>query len=141
MKQHIRSVHQGDQPKYVCHVCEQKYFKGSDLTKHLISAHSFSCPSGHSRFRYTKDSTGLFRLQTIRFESLQLEENVPLESVSPVNERRGRKRKKEEVEGEAVKKLRPTVILPPEQEPEEEDSLAMETFDPLMSVKVGLILI
>merc|ERR1719318_1411748 len=77
MKQHLRSVHQGDRPKYACHVCEEKYFKGSDLTKHLVKAHSFSWPSGHSRFRYTKDPTsGLFRLQTIRFESVDLQKEL-----------------------------------------------------------------
>ena len=138
LKQHLATVHRGNSPQYACHVCEKKYFKGSDLTKHLVKAHSFSCPSGHSRFRYTKDSsTGLFRLQTIRFESLQLDENVDVEPVSPVKGRRGRKRKKE-VTAEAVKKLRPTVILPPEEEPLEDSPLVdMETFDPLQTVKVS----
>ena len=51
---------------------------------------------------------------------------------------RGRKRKKD-VESEAVKKLRPTVILPPEKDVEDSDSnqvVKMEMFDPLLTVKV-----
>ena len=47
------------------------------MTKHLVKTHLFSWPSGHSRFRYTKDNTtGLFRLQTIRFESLDIQQQV-----------------------------------------------------------------
>jgi len=90
MKQHHETVHMGNIPKYACHVCEEKYFKGADLTKHLVKVHSFSTPSGHSRFRYTKDSaTGLFRLQTVRFESLDVLDTVPH---LDVNHQKGRGR-------------------------------------------------
>ena len=66
-----------------------------------------------------------------------MDENVDVEPVSPVKGRRGRKRKKE-VTAEAVKKLRPTVILPPEEEQLEDSPLVdMETFDPLQTVKVS----
>ena len=133
MKQHLASFHQGNRPKYACHVCEEKYFKGSDLTKHLVSAHSFSCPSGHSRFRYTRDpSTDLYRLQTIRFESLHLDENVEVEPVDGGKSgERGRKRKKN-VEDEAVKKLKLEELEGSESQPD------MEAFDPLNSVMVIL---
>ena len=97
LKQHLQSVHSDNEPMYACHVCEERYYKGSDLTKHLVKAHSYTTPSGHSRFefkgltqrrqscvdlytfrfRYTKDSvTGLFRLQTTRFESFEMMETV-----------------------------------------------------------------
>ena len=77
LKQHQQTVHSDNEPKYTCHVCEERYFKGSDLTKHLVKAHSFTMPSGHSRFRYKKDPvTGLFRLQTTRFESFEMMETV-----------------------------------------------------------------
>ena len=138
LKQHLQTVHLGNSPTYACHVCEEKYFKGSDLTKHLVKEHSFSCPSGHSRFRYTKDSsTGLYRLQTIRFESLQLDENVGnaeiqaegLETVTDqAKEKKGRKRKKDR-QGKAAKKVKLEV-------PEDNPVVEMETFDPLLSVKV-----
>jgi len=77
MKQHHLSVHTDTLPMYACHLCDMRYDRGAYLTKHLTKTHSFSWPSGHSRFRYTKDATtGLFRLQTIRFESVDLQEEM-----------------------------------------------------------------
>ena len=77
LKQHLQSVHSDNEPMYACHVCEERYYKGSDLTKHLVKAHSFTMPSGHSRFRYIRDeATGVHRLQTIRFESVDLQEEL-----------------------------------------------------------------
>ena len=146
LKQHLQTVHLGNSPTYACHVCEEKYFKGSDLTKHLVKEHSFSCPSGHSRFRYTKDSaTGLYRLQTIRFESLQLDEDVGkqegLKAVTDqVKEKKGRKRKKD-CQGKPPKKLKPTVTPLLEEVQEARPVVAIENFDPLLSVKVEYILI
>ena len=92
LKQHLQTVHSDNEPKYSCHVCEERFFKGSDLTKHLVKGHSFTMPSGHSRFRYTKDSvTGLFRLQTTRFESFEMMETVT--TTTPVRlSSRGKKR-------------------------------------------------
>jgi len=81
-------------------VCEERCYKGSDLTKHLVKAHSFTTPSGHSRFRYTKDSvTGLFRLQTTRFESFEMMETVTT-TTSVRTSSRGKK--KSIVKAEAV---------------------------------------
>ena len=62
---------------YLCHLCDKRYNRGAYLTKHLIKSHNFSWPSGHSRFRYIRDEvTGVHRLQTIRFESLDLQEEL-----------------------------------------------------------------
>ena len=94
LKQHHQTVHSDNAPKYACHVCDEKYFKGSDLTKHLVKAHSFSTPSGHSRFRYIKDSeSGLYRLQTTRFESFDMLQSVSNMSTPalPVKPKGGRK--------------------------------------------------
>ena len=100
LKQHLQSVHSDNEPKYSCHVCEERCYKGSDLTKHLVKAHSFTTPSGHSRFRYTKDSvTGLFRLQTTRFESFEMMETVTT-TTSVRTSSRGKK--KSIVKAEAV---------------------------------------
>ena len=62
---------------YACHLCDKRYNRGAYLTKHLMNSHNFSWPSGHSRFRYIRDeSTGVYRLQTIRFESVDLQEEL-----------------------------------------------------------------
>lgn len=57
---------------YMCHVCNKVYCQGSTLSKHLKKAHNFEWPSGHSRFRYKLESDGFYRLQTLRYESLEL---------------------------------------------------------------------
>ena len=42
-----------------------------------MKAHNFSWPSGHSRFRYNREeTTGLYSVQTIRFESSDLQEEL-----------------------------------------------------------------
>jgi len=77
MKLHFLKKHRNTEPNYVCHLCDKRYNRGALLTKHLIKVHNFSWPSGHSRFRYNRDeTTGLYRLQTIRFESLDLQEEL-----------------------------------------------------------------
>ena len=46
------AVFQGiDVNRYECHVCGQRYTRGSGLTNHLKKKHSFSWPAGHPRFR------------------------------------------------------------------------------------------
>merc|ERR1719481_278283 len=77
MKMHFLKKHSGSEPSYVCHLCDKRCSRGAYLTRHLIKVHNFSWPSGHSRFRYNRDpATGLWRLQTIRFESADLQEEL-----------------------------------------------------------------
>ena len=77
MKSHFMKKHRNTEPNYVCHLCDKRYNRGAYLTKHLIKIHNFSWPSGHSRFRYNREeTTGFYRLQTIRFESSDLQEEL-----------------------------------------------------------------
>lgn len=73
LDKHINDVHGQNYLKtYECHVCRKQYNRGDFLTKHLMSVHDFKWPSGHSRFRYKEDSDGKFRVQTLRYESLDV---------------------------------------------------------------------
>lgn len=60
----------------MCHVCNKVYCQGSTLSKHLKTRHNFEWPSGHSRFRYKLESDGYYRLQTLRYESVELVEEL-----------------------------------------------------------------
>ncbi|KAG8223150.1 hypothetical protein J437_LFUL000573 [Ladona fulva] len=74
---HYRKVH-GNQvdPMYCCHICDARYFRGFLLTRHLVNKHSFQWPSGHSRFRYKLHEDGLYRLETVRYESLEVTQKM-----------------------------------------------------------------
>ncbi|XP_066941698.1 histone H4 transcription factor-like [Macrobrachium rosenbergii] len=73
LNKHIKMDHDGMvKEPYACHMCNSKYSFGIFLTRHLISVHSFHWPPGHSRFRYKRDEDGFYRLQTVRYESIEL---------------------------------------------------------------------
>ena len=38
--------------------------------------HRFQLPAGHSRFQYKLDGDGFYRLQTLRYESVELSEEI-----------------------------------------------------------------
>ena len=80
LKKHIMKRHQNlSANNYACHLCVKRFNRGNNLTKHLMKSHNFTWPSGHSRFRYIRDEvTGVYRLQTIRFESVDLQEQLEL---------------------------------------------------------------
>lgn len=65
---------------YCCHECPVKYRKSYRLTKHLIEAHHLRWPNGHKRFRYKKDEDGCYRLQVVRYETLDEETIKPTEA-------------------------------------------------------------
>lgn len=64
----------GDEPVYCCHIamCEKRFKKGASLTKHLQNIHGFTMPSGHSKFIYRREEDDCYRLQTLRYESLEV---------------------------------------------------------------------
>lgn len=59
----------------MCHVCNKVYCQGSTLSRHLKKTHQFKWPSGHNKFRYKLDEDGYYRLQTLRYESIDLTSN------------------------------------------------------------------
>ncbi|CAB3986420.1 Histone H4 transcription factor [Paramuricea clavata] len=62
--------------RYECHICCVRYTRGTALTKHLKKQHTFRWPAGHKRFRYKEDNDGIYRLQTVRFESVELSQQL-----------------------------------------------------------------
>lgn len=41
-----------------------------------MKVHNYHWPSGHSRFRYKEDQDGIHRLQTVRYETLDVTEEI-----------------------------------------------------------------
>ncbi|XP_069751098.1 histone H4 transcription factor isoform X2 [Narcine bancroftii] len=77
IKTHYRKVHEGDlEPRYKCHVCDKCFTRGNNLTVHLRKKHQFKWPSGHPRFRYKEHEDGYMRLQLVRYESVELTEQL-----------------------------------------------------------------
>ncbi|XP_066495450.1 histone H4 transcription factor isoform X1 [Tiliqua scincoides] len=77
IKLHYKKVHEGDsEPRYKCHVCDKCFTRGNNLTVHLRKKHQFKWPSGHPRFRYKEHEDGYMRLQLVRYESVELTEQL-----------------------------------------------------------------
>ncbi|XP_029956251.1 histone H4 transcription factor isoform X1 [Salarias fasciatus] len=83
MKIHYKREHEGSFiARYKCHVCDQCFTRGNNLTVHLHKKHQFKWPSGHPRFRYKEHEDGFLRLQLIRYESVELTEQLMRERQS-----------------------------------------------------------
>ncbi|XP_061753568.1 histone H4 transcription factor isoform X2 [Nerophis ophidion] len=77
LKIHHKREHEGTFiARYKCHVCDQCFTRGNNLTVHLHKKHQFKWPSGHPRFRYKEHEDGFLRLQLIRYESVELTEQL-----------------------------------------------------------------
>lgn len=77
LENHFKRLHQDiNTQKYKCHVCFTLFTRGSNLTAHLKKKHKFRWPSGHSRFRYKMQEDGYWQLQTVRYESIKLTEQM-----------------------------------------------------------------
>ncbi|KAL7643321.1 UNVERIFIED_CONTAM: hypothetical protein RMT77_006613 [Armadillidium vulgare] len=74
---HMKRVHEvGNLNVYLCHMCDERFPLGFKLTQHLKNIHDYHWPAGHTRFRYSKDEDGYYRLQTTRFESIELAQEI-----------------------------------------------------------------
>ncbi|GAB1598657.1 histone H4 transcription factor-like isoform X1 [Argonauta hians] len=81
---HYQKTHQGiDTHRFACHICKAFFTRGSLLTKHLKKTHKYRLPSGYSRFRYNMSQDGFWRLQTVRYESVNLIEQVIVNAADP----------------------------------------------------------
>ncbi|KAL3282381.1 hypothetical protein HHI36_005566 [Cryptolaemus montrouzieri] len=73
LDKHIQREHgQNYVQTFECHLCKKQFSRGAFLTRHLMKIHGMQWPSGHSRFRYKEDSDGICRLQTIRYETVDV---------------------------------------------------------------------
>lgn len=68
---HIERYHCAEERWYCCHECPRKYRRGYNLTKHLISEHQLQWPIGHKRFIYMRCDDGFYRLQKVRYECIE----------------------------------------------------------------------
>lgn len=122
IKIHHKREHQGDFiARYKCHVCEQCFTRGNNLTVHLHKKHQFKWPSGHPRFRYKEHEDGFMRLQLIRYESVELTEQLMREKHHRQQEDGGQE------EGQGLEQEVPTEmqlrgVLLEEQGPEEQNN-------------------
>ncbi|MGH0183425.1 UNVERIFIED_CONTAM: hypothetical protein FKN15_012122 [Acipenser sinensis] len=77
MSQHYKRVHEGDMvAKYKCHLCDKCFSWCYTLTLHLRKKHRLKWPSGHSRFRYKEDEDGYLRLNMVRYETVEVTEQI-----------------------------------------------------------------
>lgn len=77
MQTHFRTKHSFAQPvRYGCHCCDKTYGAVNPLTKHLESVHGFKRPSGCSKFTYRLGNDFVYRLQTMRIESIEVSKKV-----------------------------------------------------------------
>ncbi|CAH1115678.1 unnamed protein product [Psylliodes chrysocephalus] len=76
LENHYIKKHYSAGSTYECHCCKKHFKRGTYLTKHLTKQHNYHWPSGHSRFRYRRDQDGVHRLQTVRYESLEVTQEM-----------------------------------------------------------------
>ncbi|TKS83939.1 Histone H4 transcription factor Histone nuclear factor P [Collichthys lucidus] len=122
MKIHHRREHEGNfVARYKCHVCDQCFTRGNNLTVHLHKKHQFKWPSGHPRFRYKEHEDGFLRLQLIRYESVELTEQLMRERQSRQEDEDGGQTEEMEEEEEVPTGAALRGVLLEEQRTEETD--------------------
>ncbi|KAL6431208.1 hypothetical protein ACFW04_007130 [Cataglyphis niger] len=87
LDRHVERVHSLVVRWYCCHECPIKYRKSYRLTKHLLETHQLQLPSGHKRFHYTQDEDGCYRLQMVRYEAVDEENESFVEKANLSNKK------------------------------------------------------
>ncbi|RWS28032.1 hypothetical protein B4U80_01665 [Leptotrombidium deliense] len=63
LSKHIKQEHQSITSEYLCHECKKKFTRGNNLTRHLITIHKYSLKEGQSKFCYSRQADGFYRLE------------------------------------------------------------------------------
>ena len=63
LNRHQKIVHENTKQIYECHICEKKFTRGNNLSRHLVKSHELAIPAGKTRFNYKRDSDNVFRVQ------------------------------------------------------------------------------
>jgi len=62
--------------RFQCHVCAKEFTRGTNLTSHLKNNHKVKWPEGLKRFKYVLYEDGFYRLQAVRYESIELTQQL-----------------------------------------------------------------
>ncbi|KAL2085108.1 hypothetical protein ACEWY4_018428 [Coilia grayii] len=77
MREHYRRAHEGSMvSRYKCHLCDKTFSWCYTLTLHLRNKHQLKWPSGHTRFRYKKAEDGYMRLNMVRYETVEVTQEI-----------------------------------------------------------------
>lgn len=63
LNRHTKIVHENSKQIYECHICDRKFTRGNNLSRHLTKTHKLDIPNGKTRFVYKRDQDGVFRVQ------------------------------------------------------------------------------
>ncbi|XP_067897334.1 histone H4 transcription factor-like isoform X4 [Heterodontus francisci] len=110
LKQHYRRIHEGEtKPRYKCHICAKCFSWAYTLTMHLRKTHQLKWPSGHARFRYKEHADGYLQLHMVRYETVELTQQI----IKDLEKRRGPRRKVTEMCLHAPESRRKTLSVKP----------------------------
>lgn len=63
LNRHQKIVHENSKQIYECHICDRKFTRGNNLSRHLTKTHKLEIPNGKTRFVYKRDQEGVFKVQ------------------------------------------------------------------------------
>ena len=63
LNRHQKIVHENSKQIYECHLCDRKFTRGNNLSRHLTKTHKLEIPNAKTRFVYKRDPDNVFRVQ------------------------------------------------------------------------------